>query len=70
MRKNLKWFRLQRSLTQQQMADIIGCCRATYNKVEKGERDGKITEFWLRIEKHFNVQPDEMLSLMYNEVSE
>ena len=58
-RKNLKLFRVQHDLTQVQMAKILGVCKATYNFVECGKRQGT-PEFWQRLQKEFNV-PDERM---------
>ena len=66
MRKNLKVFRVQNDLTQAEIADKIGCTRATYSAIECGTREGRKT-FWKDLQKAFNVPDAEMWSLTINE---
>ena len=63
MRTNLKSFRVKHgNLSQQEMADKIGCCRTTYAAVENGTREGK-DKFWSLLQKTFEVPDAEMWSL-------
>ena len=62
-RKNLKLLRVKNDLTQEQMANKVGVCKATYNFIEIGKRQGN-TEFWNRLQKVFNIPDEEMFKLM------
>lgn len=54
MRKELKIFRYQKFLTQQELADITGVSVSTYNLIENGKRRGS-EDFWLRLKNKFNL---------------
>lgn len=62
-RKNLKFLRIKNDLTQEQMAEKLEVCKATYNFVETGKRQGN-TEFWQNLQKAFDVPDEEMFKLM------
>ena len=66
MRKNLKIFRIQKSLTQDEIAKKIGCTRATYSAIESGKRSGRRT-FWLDLQAAFGISDGEMWALMKND---
>lgn len=66
MRKNLKVFRVQNDMTQDEIAEKIGCTRATYSAIESGKREGR-RSFWEEFQKAFNVSGAEMWALMQNE---
>lgn len=66
MRKNLKVFRVQNDLTQAEIAEKIGCTRATYSAIENGVREGRKT-FWNDLQKALNVPDTEMWALQKNE---
>lgn len=66
MRTNLKVFRVRRNLSQEKIADQIGCKRVTYAAIENGIRAGRQT-FWLKLQQAFNVPESEMWELMKNE---
>lgn len=66
MRKNLYIFRHKMQLTQKQMADKIGCSRATYSAIEKGVRNGRVT-FWEDVKNAFDLTDAEMGELMAKE---
>lgn len=66
MRMNLKIFRVQHNLTQEEMAEKIGCRRATYSCIENGTRGGR-QEFWQSLQQAFNIPANNMFSLMINE---
>lgn len=66
MRKNLKIFRIERDLTQAQIAEKIGCRRATYAAIEKGVREGR-RAFWNDLQAAFNIDSDAMWDLMRND---
>lgn len=55
-RTNLKVFRTQQKMSQEDMAFKIGCTRATYSSIESGKRTGR-QAFWLDFQKAFNI-PD------------
>ena len=54
MRNRLYMFRHEQRLSQQQMADKIGCSRATYSSIETGARNGRV-QFWEDLKKAFNI---------------
>ena len=48
----LKLLRVKEGLTQQQMAEKIGCDRSTYIAVENGQRKGGVN-FWFKFQAAF-----------------
>lgn len=66
MRRNLKVFRVQHNLTQDEMANKIGCTRATYSSIECGKREGRKT-FWSDLQKAFLIPDSEMWALQKDE---
>lgn len=62
MRTELKKFRVGLHLTQAEFAAEIGCSRATYSFIERGERSGSAS-VWMAIQKKFNVPDSEMWKL-------
>ena len=66
MRTNLKCFRIRKQLSQQEIADQIGCSRATYTAIECGKRSGR-PAFWEDLQKAFELQNADMWDLMINE---
>lgn len=66
MRTNLKVFRVRKNLSQEKMAERIGCKRVTYSTIENGVRNGRQT-FWNKLQKAFDVPESEMWELMKNE---
>ena len=66
MRKKLKLFRVEKDLTQGEMAEKIGCSRAAYCGIESGSRDGK-QAFWEDLQKAFDIPDSEMWALRKNE---
>ena len=63
MRNGLYMFRHKMRLSQQAMADKIGCNRATYAAIEIGKRDGRV-QFWEDLKKAFNLTDAEKGELM------
>lgn len=63
MRNGLYMFRHSLKLSQQAMADKIGCNRETYASVERGARNGSMT-FWQKLKNAFNVADEEIGGLM------
>lgn len=54
MRKKLYMFRHSMKLSQSEMAQRIGCSRATYSSIECGSRNGTMT-FWNKLQRAFNL---------------
>ena len=54
MRKNLYLFRHSMKLSQAEIAQRIGCSRATYSSIECGTRHGTMA-FWNKLQKAFNL---------------
>ena len=63
MRNGLYMFRHGLRLSQQQMANKIGCHRATYSAIENGTRNGTMT-FWNNLKEAFDVSDAEIGGLM------
>ena len=66
MRTNLKIYRIKQHLSQSEMAEKIGCNRATYAAIESGARNGK-QSVWIAFQKAFNLPDTEMWMLMRND---
>ena len=66
MRKNLKLFRVDKNLTQGEMANKIGYCRATYTAIEAGNREGR-QAFWSALQAAFDIPDADMWALKKNE---
>lgn len=66
MRMNLKLFRIQKRLSQEEMAAKLGCKRATYACIENGKRSGR-PEFWQSLQEAFGIPENKMFALMVNE---
>ena len=62
MRTELKLFRVANHLTQEKMAERIGTSRTNYRAVESGERKGN-ADFWLDLQKEFNIPIDKLHEL-------
>lgn len=62
MRTNLKLFRVKHQLTQEEMADKIGCIRCTYAAIEGGTRNGR-DFFWQSLQKAFDIPDEDMWAL-------
>ena len=63
MRNGLYMFRHSLRLSQQEMANKIGCNRETYASVERGARNGSMT-FWRKLQTAFNIADAEIGGLM------
>lgn len=55
MRKDLKQFRINQFLTQQELADKLGISVSAYNLIENGKRRGS-QDFWLSLQNKFNLE--------------
>ena len=66
MRMNLKLFRVEKNLSQDEMAKKIGCSRASYSAIESGQRGGRKT-FWNDLQAAFRIDSDAMWDLMKND---
>lgn len=62
-RTNLKLLRVKSKLSQEQMAEKIGCTRATYSAIECGSRNGRDT-FWQDFQKAFDIPDQELWGYM------
>lgn len=62
MRMNLKLLRVKHGLTQEQMAEKVGCTRGTYAAIENGTRNGR-DYFWKSLQKAFNIPDEDMWAL-------
>lgn len=54
MRENLKFARLQRGITCQEVADMVGIGIRYYQNIENGTQTGKVT-IWDKLEDIFGV---------------
>ena len=63
MRNNLYMFRHNKRLSQAEMAEKIGCHRATYAAIEIGTRDGRLA-FWAKLQKAFDIPNADLVALM------
>lgn len=63
MRNNLYMYRHRMRLTQKEMAEKIGCDRATYSAIETGKRNGRLT-FWRNLQRAFDIPDSEIGGLM------
>lgn len=62
MRNGLYLFRHGLRLNQTQIAEKIGCSRATYSAIERGTRNGALT-FWRKLQAAFGI-PDEKIGAL------
>ena len=65
-RLNLKVFRVEQKLSQEQMAGRLGIHRSTYAMIERGERNGN-PDTWHKLQDVFNVPDADMWRLMQKE---
>lgn len=65
MRKELRQFRTNKFITQQEMADKLGVSVSTYNLIENGKRRGS-QDFWLTIQNVFNLEDGQVWKLQKN----
>ena len=63
MRNELYLFRHRMRYSQQNMANAIGCSRATYSAIENGDRAGS-GAFWTKLQKAFEIPDAELGGLM------
>lgn len=62
IRTNLKVFRVKNQMSQEKMAEKIGCMRATYSAIENAKREGR-SEFWKSLQSEFSLSDEEVLEL-------
>lgn len=62
MRKELRRFRTNKFITQQEMADKLGVSVSTYNLIENGKRRGS-QDFWLKLQNVYNLEDDQVWKL-------
>lgn len=65
-RKNLKIFRIEHDLTQNDMANKIGCSRDAYSAIETGSRDPSY-DFMEKLQTAFDVPTERMWALLERE---
>ena len=65
MRHNLKVFRVDRNMTQQDMADKFNISVSTYHLIEQGIRRGSM-EFWTNFQNEFNLDDATMWRIQKN----
>lgn len=63
MRNGLYMFRHSKRLSQSEIAEKIGCSRATYSSIECGSRNGTMT-FWNKLQTAFDIPDAEIGGLM------
>lgn len=63
MRNRLYLFRHGKRLSQSEIAEKIGCSRATYSSIETGARDGRMS-FWNGLQRAFGLSDAEKGELM------
>lgn len=63
MRTNLKLFRVKNKMSQSEIAEKIGCTRATYSAIENGKRAGRQV-FWRDFQKAFSIPDNELWGYM------
>ena len=64
--EKMKILRINRHMTQSDVAEKIGISLSLYNLIENGKRVGSI-ETWKKIQKLFSLSDKEMWSLMKDE---
>lgn len=64
-RHELKVFRVDNKLTQNEMAAKLGVSVSTYNLIENGKRRGS-QKFWLKLQKSFNLDGGKVWELQNN----
>ncbi len=62
-RINLKLFRIEHELTQEDMAQRCGLDRSSYSLIEAGQREGRL-KFWRKLQETFNIPDENMFKLM------
>lgn len=66
MRNGLYMFRHAHRLSQREIAEKIGCARATYSAIECGTRSCKMA-FWSNLQKAFDIPDADIGGLMKND---
>lgn len=69
MRNGLYMFRHGKKLSQREIAEIIGCSRATYSAIETGARNGTMS-FWRKFQAVFDIPDEKLGGLMRIEETE
>lgn len=62
-RKNLKAARIEKGMTQQQVADKIGISLIHYQKIEEGSRTGSF-DIWDNLEDLFSIHQRKLRELL------
>lgn len=61
--KTLKTIRLDKGMTQQEVANMIGISITSYNLIEQGRKIGRI-ETWKKLQLLFNINDIDMWNLI------
>ncbi|SEP38571.1 DNA-binding transcriptional regulator, XRE-family HTH domain [Mucilaginibacter sp. OK283] len=59
---NIKRIREEKSLTQQQIADLVSMHRSNYSKVESGQRELSVVAL-NKVAQYFNITLDELVNM-------
>ena len=62
MREKLKQLRVEKNLTQEQVAKVIGVTKSCYSNYEQGLREPSL-EIFIKLCKFFDVSADYLLGL-------
>lgn len=65
--KELIKLRVDHDLTQEDMAEICGVAKSTYNLIENGKRRGS-KKVWQTIQAHFNMSGEQIWKLQNPEI--
>lgn len=65
MRENLRKARKEKNMTQQNVADYLEVTLQSYQKIEYGERIGRI-EIWDKLEDLFNIHQRKLREISKN----
>lgn len=67
MRHELKIFRVEQNLKQEEMAAKLGVSTSTYNRIELGETRGS-QMFWVTLQEVFKLEDGKVWSLQKNQI--
>ena len=60
--KRLEELRVDHDMTQQQVADVLFCCREVYQRYEKGTREIPVS-YAIILARHYEVSVDYLLGV-------
>ena len=67
MRHELKVFRVEQNLNQNEMAAKTGVSVGTYSRIENGKMRGS-QEFWVKLQQVFKLEDGKVWSLQKNQI--